>query len=65
MGKEKESRSFNKCLLSTYYVPGSSRDLEKKGLGQTGIVPAKKICSQNKPCKEQGLETPYLAKWKV
>lgn len=68
MGKEKESRSFNKCLLSTYYVPGSSRDLEKKGLGQTGIVPAKKDLFSKQalqgagagdplPCKVEGLVT--------
>lgn len=46
MRNEKGNHSFNKCLLSTYCVPGSSRDLEKKGLGQTGIVPAKDLFSK-------------------
>lgn len=54
MRNEKGSLSFNKCLLSTYCVPGSSRDLGKKGLGQTGIVSQLKFYSQNKSCKGQG-----------
>jgi hypothetical protein len=46
MRNERGNHSFNKCLLSTYCVPGSSRDLEKKGLGQTGVVPAKDLFSK-------------------
>lgn len=54
MRNAKGSCSFNKCLLSTYCVPGSSRDLGKKGLGQTGIVSQLKFYFQNKSCKRQG-----------
>lgn len=63
MRNERGSRSFNKCLLSTYCVPGSSKDLEKKGLGQTGVVPAKDLFSKQ-VLQGAGSGDP-LAKWKV